>query len=106
MKKRKNYKFTNKKNSNGAVMAVILGVISLVSLVAAVLAAYGNAGETAVKYGFAGLFAALLSLVGLVLGIAAAQDKDCYKFFPVLGILLNFLALALVVLILYAGANL
>lgn len=106
MKKRKNYKFTNKKNSNGAVMAAILGVISLVSLIAAVLAACGSAGEAAVKYGFVGLFAALLSLVGLVLGIVAAQDKDCYKFFPVLGILLNFLALALIALILYAGVNL
>lgn len=106
MKRRKNYKFTNKKNTNGAVMAAVLGVISLVSLAAAVLAAYGNAGETAVKYGFVGLFAALFSLVGLVLGIVAVQDKDCYKFLPVLGILLNFLALALIALILYAGVNL
>lgn len=106
MKKRKNYVFTNKKNSNRAVMAVILGVISLVSLGIVVLLSYLNDGNAMISYGFTGLLAAVFSLVGLLLGVVTVQNRDYYRFFPALGILLNFLALAAVSMILYAGANL
>lgn len=104
MKKRKNYIFTNKKNSPRAVMAVILGVISLVSLAAVVFLSYLNGGSALVSYGFTGLLATVYSLAGLLLGIVTIQNKDNYRLFPALGILLNFLALAAVSLILYAGS--
>lgn len=87
-------------------MAAILGIISLAALGVVVFRAYRSAGESAVGYGFTGLFATLFSLVGLGLGIATARDKDCYRLFPVLGIILNMAALGSVSLILYAGAKL
>lgn len=105
MKKRKGYIYTNKRNSNRAVMAVILGIISLVSLVTVVCLTYASGGEASTGYGFTGLFATLFSAVGLVLGILTVKNKDYYVFFPVLGIILNFAALGGVSLILYAGAN-
>ncbi len=87
-------------------MAVILGGISLISLGIVVFSAYRSGGEAAVGYGFTGLLAALFSLTGLILGIVTVQNRDYYRFFPVMAILLNLLALALVGLILYAGVNL
>lgn len=87
-------------------MATILGVISLAGLVIVVFLAYLGAGEAAVGYGFTGLLATVFSLVGLFLGIATVRDKDYYRFFPVLGILLNLAALGIASLILYAGAKL
>lgn len=104
MRKKKNYIFTNKKNSPRAVMAVILGVISLVSLAAVVFLSYLNGGSALVSYGFTGLLATVYSLTGLLLGIVTIQNRDNYRFFPALGILLNFLALAAVSLMLYVGA--
>ncbi len=106
MKKRKNYIFTNKKNSKRAVMAVILGVISLVSLGTVVFLSGLSGGSAKISYGFTGLLAAVFSLAGLLLGIVTIQNKDYYRLFPALGILFNFLALAAVSLILYTGVNL
>ena len=106
MKKKKNYIFTNKKNSKRAVMAVILGVISLVSLGVVVFLSGLSGGSAKINYGFTGLLAAVFSLICLLLGVVTVQNKDYYRLFPVLGILLNFLALAAVSLILYTGINL
>ncbi len=102
---RKGYIFTDRKISHRAAMAVILGVISLASLGTAVFQAYEAAGEISVKYGVIGLFSAIYSLTGLILGIVTVWEKNYYKLFPVLGILLNMAALAGVGLILYMGVN-
>ena len=87
-------------------MATILGIISLVSLGIVVFRAYLSDGETPVGYGFTGLLATLFSFIGLFMGIVTVKEKDYYRMFPVLGILLNLLALGSVSLILYAGMNL
>ena len=87
-------------------MATILGIISLAALWIVVFRSYLSAGQTTVGYGFTGLLATLFSMVGLSLGMATVRDKDYYRLFPVLGILLNLAALGSVSLILYAGARL
>lgn len=87
-------------------MSVILGVISLAALVTVVFLSYRSGGEAAVKYGFTGALAFVFSLVGVILGVLTACDRSYYRFFPVLGVMLNVLALGGVSLILYAGVNL
>lgn len=87
-------------------MSVILGIISIAALVTVVFFSYRSGGEAAVKFGFTGALAAVFSLVGVVLGVLTACDKSYYRFFPVLGTLLNLAALGGVSLILYAGVNL
>ncbi len=104
MKKKKGYIFTNRKNSNRALMGVILGVISLLSLGAAVFLAYRSGGAYEVRFGFVGALCTIYSVIGLFLGIVTACEKDYFRLFSVLGILLNLLALAAVGLILYMGA--
>ncbi len=106
MKKRKGYIFTNKKHSNRGAMATILGIISLVSLGIVVFRAYLSGGEAAVGFGFTGVLALIFSLVGLCLGVVTVREKDYYRLFPVLGIILNLLSLCILSLILYAGVNL
>ncbi len=87
-------------------MSVILGIISLASLVTVVFFSYRSGGEAAVKYGFTGVLAMVFSLVGMVLGVLTLSDRNYYRIFPVLGTLLNLIALGGVSLILYAGVNL
>ena len=87
-------------------MAVILGVISLASLGVVLFFTYRSGGEAKPGYGFTGLLATLFSLTGLGLGVVTFRDKNNYRLFPVLAILLNLAALGTVSLILYAGANL
>lgn len=105
MKKRKGYIFTNKRHSDRGLMAAILGIISIASLAIVVFQTYQNGGEALVSYGFTGALAAIFSIVGLVLGIVTVKDKNYYRLFPVLGVLLNLAALAGIGLILYAGAK-
>ncbi len=102
---RKGYIFTDKKISNRAVMAVILGVISLVAMGVVIFLAYVGKGEIAVKYGIVGLLSGIYSLIGLGLGIITVFDKNYYKLFPVLGIVLNLAGIACVGLVLYMGVS-
>lgn len=101
--KRRNYIFTNKKHSKRAVMSAILGIISTASLCYVVYLAYRSGGEAPAGYGMTGLLAAVYSLAGLILGIIAVRDKDNYRFFPRMGVLLNLLALGGVSFLLWMG---
>ena len=57
-------------------------------------------------FGVGALLAALYSTVGLILGLVTLQEKEYFRLFPVLGIVLNLLALVSVGLIIYAGGSL
>ncbi len=103
MSKRKKYIYTNKKNSNRAVMGMILGIISLVSLGIVVFKAYSAGGDAVAGYGFTGVLATCFSMVGLVLGALTVREKKYYIFFSVAAIVLNVLVLGTIALILYMG---
>ena len=98
--RKKNYIFTNKKHSNRAIMSTILGGISLVSL------SYSQGGVMHGGYGVTGVLATIYSLIGLILGILTLREKDIYRIFPVLGTILNIVALGGVSLLLYLGSRL
>lgn len=87
-------------------MATILGIISLGGLAMVLFMSYISEGSTETGYGFTGLLATVFSLIGLCLGIVTVRERDYYRLFPMLGILLNLAALGSISLILYAGANL
>lgn len=76
-------------------MATILGVISNVSLGIVIYLSYLNGGNVPISYGLTGLLAMIFSLIGLVLGVLTLWEKDIFKLFPVLGILLNLVALGI-----------
>jgi lipopolysaccharide export LptBFGC system permease protein LptF len=103
MAHRKGYIFTNKKHSQKAIMSTILGIISTVSLAAVLYLTYLRKGNAPTGYGVTGLLIALFSLAGLILGMVTVVEKDRYKFFPCVGIFLNFIALFGIGVVLYAG---
>lgn len=102
--RKKNYIFTNKKHSNKAIMSTILGVISLVSLGIVTYLSYRQGGVMHGGYGATGVLATIYSLIGLILGILTLRDKDIYRLFPVLGTILNVVALGGVSFLLYLGS--
>lgn len=106
MKKRSGYIFTNKFHSSRAIMSTLLGLISIVSLVTVICLTYIRGGEAAISYGLTGLLAMLMSVAGIVLGIVTALEKDRYRLFPALGILLNLIALVIDALIVCLGVGL
>lgn len=84
-------------------MSTILGVISNVSLGIVIYLTYLNGGDAPVSYGLTGLLALIFSVVGLILGILTAREKDGFKLFPVLGIILNLVALGILVFLVQLG---
>ncbi|MBO5032459.1 MAG: hypothetical protein J6D08_11345 [Lachnospiraceae bacterium] len=101
---RKGYIFTNKEHPEKGIMSTILGILSIVTFAAAVYLSYLHKGQASDRYGAAGLLAAVFMIVGLGLGIWSFTEKDKFKLFPVLGIVLNIIAFGMLSLILYAGA--
>lgn len=96
--------FTTKSHPEKGIMSTILGVISIMSIACAIYLAYSNGGNAQPQYGAAVFLVTLFSLVGLVLGILSRMEKEKYYLFPYLGIGLNVVALAMISMILYAGA--
>lgn len=86
-------------------MATILGVISLAALIVAIFFTYRRGGDAKVAYGFAGVFATFFSLIGTILGVVSVGDKNNFRLFPVLGLVLNLVVLAGIGGILFWGVN-
>ena len=103
MARKRNYIFTNKKHAEKAIMATILGIISTISLVAVIYLTYMQGGHAPVNYGLTGLLIVIFSVVGLLLGIVSIMERDRFKLFPAIGIILNSMALVGIGLVVYAG---
>ena len=104
MAQRRNYKFTNKKHTEKAVMSTVFGSISVLSLVTVIYLTYTRAGDAPVNYGISGILILLFAVIGLILGIIALRETDKFKFFGRLGCILSGLALLGISGILYVGA--
>ena len=98
------YIFTNKAHSEKAIMSFVLGIISIVSIVLTIVFTFQRRGDALMQYGTVLLFCTLFSLIGLGLGVFSRMERDKYYLFSYLGMVSNFLALAGISLILYAGA--
>lgn len=104
MAKKNSYMFTNKQHTQKGIMSTILGVISLATLIYTVIMSYFMAGDIPTQYGAAAMLVMIFAFVGIILGVVSKTEKDKFYLFAYLGIALNVLALAVISVILYAGA--
>ena len=84
-------------------MSTVLGVISTASMVAVIYLSFLLKGQAPVSYGLTGFLALLMSVVGEVLGVVAVFERDRFKLFPITGIVLNLVAIAIVAFVFYMG---
>ena len=104
MAKKNSYMFTSKQHTQKGIMSTILGVISLATLSYAIVMSYLRAGDIPQQYGAAAMLVMIFAFVGIILGVVSKTERDKFYFFAYLGIALNVLALAVISVILYAGA--
>ncbi len=100
---RDRYMFTDNRHPEKGVMSAILGCISMGAIIAAVLFTYRDGGEAQLRYAAAVMVAACFSVAGIILGIMSRFERDIFKLFPNLGIILNSLSLAFIIFILVLG---
>lgn len=98
------YKFTNKVHSPKAIMSTILGLLSLVSVLLTIILTYVRRGEALLQYGTVLLLCLLFSGIGIGLGVSAKMERDKYYIFAYIGLASNVLVVAMISMILYAGA--
>ena len=103
---KKGYKFTNKKHSEKSVMSTMFGGLSMISMVVLIYLSYLRAGEVPVNYGIAVILILVFGIAGLVLGVLAMQEREKFRFFAIMGLVLNGLAILSVSAVLYAGSYL
>lgn len=99
------YIFTDKKNPKWGIMSSILGLIAGVSVCLAVHLTYLNGGTAFMQYGAVVLLAMIYAAAGLALGIRSLTEKDIFRVFPIIGILLNVVTMAASGIILYLGVS-
>lgn len=100
---KKGYIFTDKKNPKWGIMSSILGAVAVAAICVAVYFTYQNGGAAPMRYGAVVLLSIIYAVTGMVLGIRSLLEKDIFRLFPVLGIVLNALAVAAGGFILYMG---
>lgn len=104
MAKKNSYMFTSKQHTQKGIMSTILGVIALATLAYTVVMSYYKAGDVPIQYGAAALLVMIFAFVGIILGLISKTERDKFYLFAYIGIALNVLALAVISMILYAGA--
>lgn len=102
--KKNSYMFTNKQHTQKGIMSTILGVISLATLGYAIVMSYLKSGDIPRQYGTAAMLVMFFAFAGVALGVVSKTERDKFYLFTYLGIVLNVLALAVISVILYAGA--
>lgn len=95
------YVFTDKKHPEKGILSSVLGLISVSTIVYAVYLSYQNGGQAEARYAVAVMICFVYSVAGLVLGILSRMEKDIFRLFPTLGIILNVLSIIWVGLLLY-----
>lgn len=93
-RRRRGYKFTEKKHSKRGILAAVLASALLVWYGLFVELAFLAEGALSVYYGSAGVIALLLAVAVLVLAAVSMREEDSFLFFPRLGFFLALLALA------------
>ena len=106
MSKKKGYKFTNRIHSSKAIMSSVFGALSSISLIGLIYLSYQKGGMVPVNYGIAGILVLIFAVIGAVLGVLSMQEKDKYKLFVWIGLILNFMVIASISGVLYAGSYL
>ena len=100
----KGYIFTSKEYSKKGIMSTILGTLACITLGMSVYLSYLDKGVPSPRYGTAALLAVIYMSVGIILGVWSTLEKEKFKLFTVLGIIINVLAFGSLSLILFAGA--
>ncbi len=104
MSRKRNYIFTTKNQSKKAIMATALGLISLAAVILSIFFTYQQRAEAPVQYGSSLFLATIFAMTGIVLAFLSIREKESYRFFPYLGLVLNCLVVFINSFILFAGA--
>lgn len=94
MKERKNrnarkYKFTDKSQSVGGILATMVGILATGFLISAVSMSYRQKGSAGMIIGLFGIVTLFLSAIGLYLGLKSFKEENIFYHFSWVGTIWN-----------------
>lgn len=91
-RKRRSYKFTEKKHSKRAMISFGLAALTLLTYFVFVYLSYQAAGQLSAYYGAFGVLAMLVAMVSVGLSITTLKEEDSFAMFPRLSIITSVLS--------------
>lgn len=86
---RHGYRFTNKRDSKGGFISMILAVLALITLSVGIGLSYKKGGNAGIYVGALGTGAFILSSLGLIHGLKSFKEIDRFYLFSVIGSVSN-----------------
>lgn len=91
-RKRRSYKFTEKKHSKRAMISFGLAALTLLTYFVFVYLSYQAAGQLSAYYGAFGVLAMLVAMASVGLSITTLKEEDSFALFPRLSIITSALS--------------
>lgn len=85
-KKRRSYKFTEKKHSKKAMVSAGIAGITLLMYLIFIYLSYKGGGNLSTYYGSFGFLAMVMSMVALGLSLPTLKEEDSFTLFPKLAL--------------------
>jgi len=89
IKKKKSFMFTSKHHSFLGVLGCVGGIVSLCALIFCLYVTFKAGGKAALRTGFMGLFACLISIMGIICGALSLNERDIYRWVPYAAIIIS-----------------
>ena len=81
-RKRRSYKFTEKKHSKKAILSFGLALSTLITYIVFVYLSYQAAGQLSAYFGAFGVLAMLVAIVSVGLSITTLKEENSFMLFP------------------------
>lgn len=91
-KKRRSYKFTEKRHSKKAMVSSALAVMSLICYLVFIYLSYRAGGQLSAYYGGFGVLAMLVAVVALGLSFTTVKEENSFQFFPRMAVIISVLS--------------
>ena len=92
-RRRRGYKFTEKKHSRQGILATILATGLLVWYLIFLNLSFQASGSLSAYYGSAGVVAMLATFVVFIVAIKSLKEEDSFQLFPRMGVVLALLSM-------------
>ena len=94
-KRRRSYKFTEKKHSKRAIVSFSMAAISLITYLTFVYLSYQAAGQLSAYFGAFGVLAMLVAMVAVGLSITTLKEEDSFMLFPRMALITSLISTCL-----------
>jgi ABC-type transport system involved in cytochrome c biogenesis permease subunit len=103
LKKHRVYKFSDKRHPIIGVISVILAVSSFITIMILFLVSSQQQGNSGIMIGLIGILAFFLSVLGLILAVISAREKEIHYTFPIIGMGFNGILMIIYMIIYVVG---